>query len=394
MLRLDNRVAKRVCFGPCIPSPFLPHRTSQLVQIDAKDKEIERLKDELKAAREYSQVCEDESVELRRKVFQMTKEMSKLKKDLEHMASCTNKKQQADITPLPTPAPTSTSRKRSTRKTLCDTMMMESSASGDGSDSAPSGGDHDIGNKALRRSARRAGRPPSTGGLMDGVAPVPKRKASARAAAASVEREERPAPISSKKKRVGAANFATSSADSEGDKVVETLDARAQRVAEERRHGAESAAGMSELPDPQEDQEADPPATAVEQMQLLDVLAEASLQQQAGWLPRMKALKHLKLLMTTPGLLQCDRDAFVKKMLPSLVVQTSDARSQVVRETCGLIAEVLPFLQDYHEDVAKILIPQLWKLTYVSQIPSRHHLFASHSRVLSHLVVVIQLERY
>ena len=361
----------RLCLR-CVLSCVSPHFFQQHAQLDAKDKEIARLKDELKAAREYSQVCEDESVELRRKVFQMTKEMSKLKKDLEQLANFTNKKQPSDVTPLPTPAATpaltSTARKRSTRKTFCDAAMIESSASGDGSDSATSAGDHDMGSTALRRSARRAGRPPSTAGLNDEVAPVPKRKASARSTAPSVECEERPAPVSSKKKRVDASNFVTSVADSEGDKAVETADIPVERVVGERRQVTGCAGGMGEHPDPtEEDQVDEPPVSASEQMQLLDILAEASLQQQAGWLPRMKALKRLKLLLATPGLLKCDRDCFVQKLLPSLVVQTSDARSQIVRETCGLITEILPFLEDYFEDLAKIVMPQLWKLTYVSR---------------------------
>ena len=64
--------------------------------------------------------------------------------------------------------------------------------------------------------------------------------------------------------------------------------------------------------------------------------------------------------------LKCDKGAFVDKMLPALLVQISDARSQIVREACGLISDIMPFLTNYHADVASILLPQLWKLTYVS----------------------------
>jgi hypothetical protein len=47
-------------------------------------------------------------------------------------------------------------------------------------------------------------------------------------------------------------------------------------------------------------------------------------------------------------------------------MQTSDARSQIVREACGLVISILPFLADFSEDVARVLLPQLWKLAYVS----------------------------
>jgi len=364
-------------FAGMLIQRFFPPSVRRPLQLDAKDKEIQQLKEELKAAKEYSQVCEDESVELRRKVFEMSKEMNKLKKDLEQLTRAADKKKPADLTPMPTPAPstglTSTSRKRSTRKTMGDTVMLEASASGEGSDSAPSGGDHDMSSTAPRRSARRAGRPPSTVGLdLEAAAPVPKRKASARAAAASTEREERPAPASSKKKRMADAASTASSADSESDKVEARPDIRAERAVGETRQVTGCAGGMGEHPDPpsEEDQEAaEPPATAGEQMQLLDILAEASLQLQAGWIPRMKALKRLRLLFTTPGLLKCNRGDFVQKMLQSLVVQSADARSQIVRETCSLITEILPFLEGHYDDVAKILLPQLWKLTYVSLRP-------------------------
>ena len=101
-------------------------------------------------------------------------------------------------------------------------------------------------------------------------------------------------------------------------------------------------------------------------MKLLDVLIEANLQLQEGWLPRMRALKQLKTLLMSPGHLKCEEKAFVDKMLPALVVQVSDARSQIVREACDTITALLPTLNKYYADVARVLLPQMWKLTYVS----------------------------
>jgi hypothetical protein len=127
-------------------------------------------------------------------------------------------------------------------------------------------------------------------------------------------------------------------------------------------------------------------------MQLLDVLIEANLQLQEGWLPRMRALKQLKTLLTSPGHLKCEEQAFVDKMLPALVVQVSDARSQIVREACDTITALLPTLNKYHADVARVLLPQMWKLTYVSAslspllfLPSSFPAFLPRRRALLHV---------
>ena len=49
------------------------------------------------------------------------------------------------------------------------------------------------------------------------------------------------------------------------------------------------------------------PVSESEQLKLLAVLAEANLQLQAGWLPRMRALKQLRALLTEPGEFTCSR---------------------------------------------------------------------------------------
>jgi hypothetical protein len=50
------------------------------------------------------------------------------------------------------------------------------------------------------------------------------------------------------------------------------------------------------------------------------------------------------LLSTRAGLLKCDEEAYVASLLPALVVQCADARSQIVRESCSLITAILPVL--------------------------------------------------
>ena len=347
------------------------------LQLDAKDTEIQRLHDELQASKDYSQVCEDESVELRRQLFDMTKQMKKLNKELERLSveRATQPEQKKSA-----PA----SRKRSGRKTTGDSAKATETEtlSDAGSDSANSGGDHSMEDaNAPRRSARRAGLRPEALS-MAAVEAKPKRKASARTATASPD-SERPAPASSKKKRVDAERAAAtvssevmvcgiSSADSEGDKELPKPVVREERALGESRQVTGGAGGMGEHPDPLTEEEqapAAPPATESMQRELLNVLGEANLQLQAGWLPRMRALQQLKMLLTTPGMLKCDEAAYVEEMMRALVVQTSDARSQIVREACGLITDIMPFLAGYHCQVANILLPQLWKLSYVSNPP-------------------------
>ena len=347
------------------------------LQLDAKDTEIQRLHDELQASKDYSQVCEDESVELRRQLFDMTKQMKKLNKELERLSveRATQPEQKKS-------APASS--KRSARKTTGDSAMATETEtlSDAGSDSANSGGDHSMEDaNAPRRSARRAGLRPEALS-MTAVEAKPKRKASARTATASPD-SERPAPASSKKKRVDAERAAAtvssvvivcdiSSADSEGDKELPKPVVREERALGESRQVTGGAGGMGEHPDPLTEEEqapAAPPATESMQRELLNVLGEANLQLQVGWLPRMRALQQLKMLLTTPGMLKCDEAAYVEEMMRALVVQTSDARSQIVRESCGLITDIMPFLAAYHRQVADILLPQLWKLSYVSNPP-------------------------
>lgn len=373
-------------------------------QLDAKDTEIKQLQEELQAAKDYSRVCEDESVELRRQLFDMTKQMKKLNKEFERMTAerAAEKQQLAQ-----SPAAPASSKCSSTRKTMGDSAMAcENGTSSDaGSDSAPFGGDHSMEDaSAPRRSTRRAGLRPDVLS-MTAVEAKPKRKASARAAAASPE-SERPAPASSKKKRVAAEHAAAaaaasaavtvcggSSAESEGEKEKPKPVAREERALGESRQVTGGAGGMGEHPDPLTEEEqapAAPPGTENEQRELLIVLGEANLQLQAGWLPRMRALQQLKMLLTSPGLLKCDQDSFVEQMLPALVVQTSDARSQIVREACSLITEIMPFLSNYHANVAHILLPQLWKLTYVCLQPPHHHTYARSNHAHTHVRVRAQ----
>ena len=343
------------------------------LQPDAKDAEIQRLQEELKAAKEYSQVCEDESVELRRQLFDMTKQFKKLSKELERLSVAQASQQQAAAeTPAQVaPAPAPASRKKASRRTICVASTSSDagmSTSDGGSDSSPSsGGDHSMEEgSGLRRSARL--RPPSAARAADDSgAAVSKRKASARASTAAAEGEGRPAP-GSKKKRV--APVSNRGAEATGAPAEQEAAPKAKAVAREERVVGEArqVAGGEHPEHPIEEEHAasSPPATAGEQMKLLDVLVEANLQLQEGWLPRMRALKQLKMLLASPGDLKCEEKAFVDKMLPALVVQVSDLRSQVVREACDTITVLLPALSNYYEDVARVLLPQLWKLTHVS----------------------------
>ena len=288
------------------------HLTHAVVNVqqsmEANIVEIQRLQDELKAAKEYSQVCEDESVELRRQLFDMSKEMKRLNKELERLSAArpANQKSAVPATPISGQAAAPSSRKRSARKTSrigAETSDVTATASdSSGSESGPSsGGDHNMDDARLRRSARLR---PSSSSMPDdsSAATVPKRKASARAAAASVESDDRPAP-GSKKKRVTVSKTASA-----GKKDVEvelqaeqpTVVARDERQLGGSRPVLNGAGGMGEHPDPVSEDELPPapPATAQDQMELLDVLAEGNLQLQAGWLPRMRALQQLKVLLT------------------------------------------------------------------------------------------------
>ena len=362
----------------CAPRP-LPGLSCALCvvagasQPDAKDAEIQRLQEELKAAKEYSQVCEDESVELRRQLFDMTKQFKKLTKELERLSSAQASQQQAAAEALAqaAPAPAPASRKKASRRTIsvastCSDASM--STSDGGSDSSPSlGGDHSMEEgSGLRRSARL--RPPSAALAVDASdAAVSKRKASARASTAAAEGEGRPAPGSKKKRVAPVSNRGeeAAGAPAEQDAVPKAV-AREERVVGEARQVAASGGEHPERPIEEEHAASAPPATAGEQMKLLDVLVEANLQLQEGWLPRMRALKQLKMLLASPGHLKCEEKAFVDKMLPALVVQVSDLRSQIVREACDTITALLPTLSNYYENVARLLLPQLWKLTHVS----------------------------
>ena len=176
---------------------LLPHA---LCKMDAKDLEIQRLKEELQAAKDYSQICEDEGVELRRQLFDMTKEMKKLYKELECL------KTQRSV---PAHALVAASRKRTSRKSE-EVVMAESGSSSDcGSACSPAaGGDHNMdASSAPRRSTRRAGLRPAHAGLED--ATVPKKRSLTRKdvrpsinSLSNAESEGRLSPDSSKKKKV------------------------------------------------------------------------------------------------------------------------------------------------------------------------------------------------
>ncbi len=343
-------------------------------QLDAKDAEIQRLTEELKAAKEYSQVCEDESVELRRQLFDMTKQFKKLNKELERLSSAQASQEQAGAAPPASVTPTvPASRNTDSRRSICLARTSSEShinASDGGSDSCTSsGGDHSMDEgSALRRSARL--RPSSAAHAVDAsTAAVSKRKAPARASTVAAEGDGRLAP-GSKKKRVTPGNTRSSEAvNASVEQVIEVVVsavAREDRVVGQARQVVGRGGENPEQPTEEEQAPSSPPVTADEQMKLLDVLIEANLQLQEGWLPRMRALKQLKTLLTSPGHLKCEEKAFVDKMLPALVVQVSDARSQIVREACDIITAVLPTLNKYYADVARVLLPQMWKLTYVS----------------------------
>lgn len=339
---------------------------------------------------------QDESVALRRQLFEMDKQVKKLNKEVERLTSensCLNQQAaESAVFQLPSAA---ADRSRSTRKkttSSVDMVMADvGNASSDGCDeSVLSSGDHHmmqdskVTQPSLRRSARRAGAKTALS-----MQPLPKRKASTRAAASkSVERDgeehkhEAPSNSSKKKRVADSSTMSASSADEnlESDahssqcKRKESAMPKAVAVApvQDRaigvsRHMSGGSGVMDEHPDPVEEQvPAGPPATAREQLQLLDLLAEANLQVQAGWQPRMRAIQQLKTLLTEPGKLLIEEQIFVSKMLPAMVVQLADLRSQVVRETCSSITAMLPVLVRYSREVATMLLPQLWKLTYVT----------------------------
>ena len=386
--------------SPCVPLLFASW-SAFAQQLDAKDAEIQRLQEELKAAQEYSRVCEDESVELRRQLFDMTKQFKKLNKELDRLSAARASHDQASAALPASVAPTvPTSRKTASRRTICIASTSSEThvnTSDGGSDSSTSsGGDHSMDEgSALRRSARL--RPSSAAHAVDAsAAAVSKRKASARASTVAAEGEGRLAP-GSKKKRVAPDNTRSleavnASVEQVVEVVVPAAVAREDRVVGQA--GQVVGRGGENPGQPTEEEQApsSPLVTAGEQMQLLDVLIEANLQLQEGWLPRMRALKQLKTLLTSPGHLKCEEQAFVDKMLPALVVQVSDARSQIVREACDTITALLPTLNKYHADVARVLLPQMWKLTYVSAslspllfLPSSFPAFLPRRRALLHV---------
>jgi hypothetical protein len=384
--------------SPCVPLLFASW-SACAPQLDAKDEEIQRLQEELKAAQEYSRVCEDESVELRRQLFDMTKQFKKLNKELERLSAARASQAQPAAALPASVAPTDpASRKTASCRTIClASSETHVNTSDGGSDSCTSsGGDHSMDEgSALRRSARL--RPSSAAHAVDAsAAAVSKRKASARASTVAAEGEGRLAP-GSKKKRIEPDNSRSleavnASVEQVVEVVVPAAVAREDRVVGQA--GQVEGRGGENPGQPTEEEQApsSPLVTAGEQMKLLDVLIEANLQLQEGWLPRMRALKQLKTLLTSPGHLKCEEQAFVDKMLPALVVQVSDARSQIVREACDTITALLPTLNKYYADVARVLLPQMWKLTYVSASlssllfpPSSFPAFLPRRRALLHV---------
>jgi len=258
---------------------LLPHA---LCKMDAKDLEIQRLKEELQAAKDYSQICEDEGVELRRQLFEMTKEMKKLNKELDCL------KTQRSV---PAHALVAASRKRTSRKSE-EVVVAESGSSSDGGSacSPAAGGDHNMdASSAPRRSTRRAGLRPAHAGLED--AAVPKKRSLTRKdvrpsvnTLSNAESEGRLSPDSSKKKKVAEKeeHMLTSSEQRSSESEcaqqnvvllrvdkshISTLGV--ERAVGETRHVSGGAGGMGEHPDELEQQApATAPCTAEEQMQV------------------------------------------------------------------------------------------------------------------------------
>jgi len=129
-----------------------------------------------------------------------------------------------------------------------------------------------------------------------------------------------------------------------------------------KRRNGEASSDESPPPASEENVQGDGlPKTASEQLLLLEGLKDHT----AAWDERVNWMKMIGDVLEK-GKVEGDETKYLDKLCEYLAVQVSDARSQIVRESCSLINRLLPVLGDKLAIGTKYLLPALLKLTYVS----------------------------